>query len=82
MEPIVGEACGYAQRYRTEPIPASAEPTAKVKEMVLFRLMPISSAAPMSSETARMAFPRRVRCTRNVSAAIASSVTTMVRIAA
>ena len=75
MEPIVGEACGYAQRYRTEPIPASAEPTAKVKEMVLFRLMPISSAA-------RMAFPRRVRCTRNVSAAIASSVTTMVRIAA
>ena len=57
IEPIVGEACWYAHRYRTEPIPASAEPMANVNEMVLFRLMPMSCAAPMSSDTARMALP-------------------------
>ena len=39
---------------------ARAEPMAKVVEMVLFTLMPMSSAASRSSETARMALPVRV----------------------
>ena len=42
------------------PMPASAEPMANVKEMVLLRLMPMSCAAPISSDTARIALPRRV----------------------
>ena len=65
-----------------EPMPARAEPTAKVKEMVLFRLMPISCAAPMSSDTARMALPSLVFCTRKVRASIATTDTAMVSSAA
>ena len=62
-------------------MPASAEPMANVKVMVLLMLMPISCAAPVSSETARMALPMRVFCTRNVSASIESTETTIVTIA-
>ena len=36
---------------------ARAEPMAKVVEMVALTLMPISWAAPLSSEQARMALP-------------------------
>ena len=36
---------------------ASAEPMAKVMEMVRLTLMPMSWAAALSSETARMALP-------------------------
>ena len=36
---------------------ASIEPTANVIDIVLFTLIPISSAAPLSSETANIALP-------------------------
>ena len=36
---------------------ARAEPMAKVMEMVRLTLMPMSCAAPLSSDTARMALP-------------------------
>ena len=36
---------------------ARAEPMAKVTEMVRLTLMPMSWAAPLSSDTARMALP-------------------------
>ena len=47
---------------------ASAEPMAKVMEMVKFTSTPISCAAPLSSETARMALPIFVREVNIVSA--------------
>ena len=47
---------------------ASAEPMAKVMEMVALTLMPISSAAPLSSDTARMALPILVLPVNSVSA--------------
>ena len=63
-------------------MPARAEPTAKVKEMVRLRLMPMSWAAPMSSLTARMALPSLVRCTRKVRATMDRMDTAMVSRAA
>ena len=81
MEPMVGVACAYWQQYSTEPIPASAEPMAKVKEMVAFTLMPISWAAPVSSETARMALPTLVFCTSSARAIMETTDTAMVRMA-
>ena len=57
---------------------ASAEPIAKVTEMVRFTLMPISCAAPRSSETARMAFPIFVRLTNTVSRIMITTVSAMV----
>ena len=61
-------------------MPASAEPTAKVKEMVLLTLMPISRAASISSETARMALPSLVFWTRKVRTSMDSTVTASVMI--
>ena len=43
--------------------------------------MPISCAAPISSETARIAFPSFVFWTRSVNATIAMTATMMVKIA-
>ena len=60
-------------------MPASAEPTAKVNEIVELTLMPMRRAAPMSSETARMALPSLVFCTTSVSATVAAMVTRTVR---
>ena len=48
---------------------------AKVKVMVLLILMPIICAAPISSDTARMALPILVFCTRTVSAAMETTAT-------
>jgi hypothetical protein len=62
-------------------MPARAEPTANVNEMVLFTLMPMRRAAPMSSDTARMALPSLVFCTRIVSTMVEMAVTTMVMMA-
>ena len=59
-------------------MPASAEPTAKVNEIVVFTLMPMRRAAPMSSDTARMALPSLVLWTRKVRMAVETTVTTMV----
>ena len=52
MEPVVGTRVGYAEHSSTPAMAASAEPMAKVSEMVVFTLMPISCAAPLSSEQA------------------------------
>ena len=49
---------------------ARAEPIAKVREMVPFTLIPISCAAPLSSETASIACPTFVLLTKKVSLAI------------
>ena len=49
---------------------ARAEPIAKVREMVPFTLIPISCAAPLSSETASIACPTFVLLTKKVSPAI------------
>ena len=58
---------------------ASAEPMANVRAIVWLTLMPISSAAPRSSDTARMALPIFVRPVNCVSATmmtiLASTVT-------
>ena len=52
---------------------------ANVMEMVMLTLMPISSAAPLSSDTARIALPNLVRPVNAVSATmmtiLASTVT-------
>lgn len=46
----------YAER-STPAIAASPEPIAKVMEIVLFTLIPINWAAPLSSDTASIACP-------------------------
>ena len=51
---------------------------AKVMVMVRLTLMPISSAAPLSSETARMALPMRVLLMKSVRQIIIRAVTTSV----
>ncbi len=51
---------------------------AKVSEMVAFTLMPISCAAPLSSDTACMACPTFVLLTNNVSATMMTADVTMV----
>ena len=60
---------------------ASAEPMANVTAMVRLTLMPISSAAPRSSETARMALPifvRLVNCVKAIIMTILARMVTMV----
>ena len=54
---------------------ASAEPMAKVMVMVRFVLMPISPAASLSSETARIALPSFVLLINRVSAIMMIAVT-------
>ena len=57
---------------------ASAEPIANVMEMVTLTLMPMSSAAPLSSETARMALPILVLPVNSVSATMMMMLAAMV----
>ena len=57
---------------------ASAEPMAKVRVMVWLTLMPISSAAPRSSDTARMALPRLVWPVKSVRPTMMSMLASMV----
>ena len=57
MAPVVGVSVGYAEHIRIPPIAASAEPMAKVIEMVLLTSTPMRVAAPLSSETASIACP-------------------------
>ena len=81
-EPVVGIRVGYAEHSSTPAIAARPEPMAKVMEMVVLTLMPISWAAPLSSETARIAVPtlllpvNSIRATMmTTQAAMATSVT-------
>ena len=57
---------------------ARPEPMAKVMEMVLLTLMPMSWAAPLSSLTARMALPILVLLVNSVRPIIMTTQTTMV----
>ena len=57
MEPVVGMSEVLNEHSSTPAMAASALPMAKVSEMVLFTFMPISWAAPLSSEHALMALP-------------------------
>ena len=59
---------------------ARPEPMANVTEMVVFTSMPISCAAPLSSETARMALPSFVLLMNVVSRIMMTTHTTIVRI--
>ena len=54
---------------------------ANVMLIVLFRLIPMSWAAPISSETALMAFPALVLLTTNVRRIMISTETKMVTMA-
>ena len=57
IEPIVGVTEGYVEHKSTDAIAARAEPIANVTDMVVFTFIPISCAAPLSSEQARIARP-------------------------
>ena len=57
---------------------ARAEPMAKVMEMVALTLMPISWAAPLSSEQARMALPILLLPVKAVSASMMTMQAAMV----
>ena len=78
MEPVVGCKVGTVEHSSTPAMAASAEPMAKVMEMVLFTLIPISWAASRSSETARMALPVRVLVVNQVRPTIMRMEATMV----
>ena len=60
---------------------ARAEPMAKVMEMVEFTLMPMSWAAPLSSDTARMALPILVLEVKKVRASMMTTQARTVTIA-
>jgi hypothetical protein len=72
---------GYAEQYSTPAMAASAAPMAKVMEMVRLMLMPMSWAAPRSSDTARMALPIFVLDVKIVSAVMMMTAAMMVTIA-
>ena len=78
MAPVVGCKMGYDEHSSAPATAARALPMAKVSEMVALTLMPISCAAPLSSETASIARPRRVRLMNSVSAAMITTETPMV----
>ena len=58
---------------------ARAEPMAKVIEMVALTLMPMSCAAPLSSEQARMALPILLMLVKAVRATMITRHTTTVK---
>ena len=81
IEPVVGERVGYDEQSRTPATAASAEPIAKVIEMVLLTLIPINCAAPLSSEQARIALPSLLFDVKRVSATMMTTQQRMVNIA-
>ena len=78
IEPVVGIRVGYAEQSSTPAIAARPEPMAKVSEMVVLTLMPISCAAPLSSDTARIAVPALLLLVNRVSATIITTQITTV----
>ena len=70
MEPVVGMSEVLNEQSSTPAMAARAEPMAKVREMVRFTLMPMSWAAPLSSEHARMALPSLLLPVNSVSPAM------------
>ena len=79
MEPVVGMSDVLNEQSSTPAMAASAEPMAKVAEMVALTLMPMSCAAALSSEQARMALPILLLLTKVVSASMMTIQTAMVR---
>ena len=79
MEPVVGCKVGTVEHSSTPATAASAEPMAKVVEMVWFTLMPMSCAASRSSDTARMALPVRVLLVNRVRPTMTRMETATVR---
>ena len=73
IEPVVGINTGYAEQSRTPAIAAKALPIAKVIEMVRLVFMPISKAASLSSDTARIALPILPFLVKKVSPTIIST---------
>ena len=78
MEPVVGTKVGYAEQRSTPAMAAKAEPMANVTEMVELTLMPMSWAAPLSSEQARIALPILVLPVNRVRASMIIRHVTMV----
>ena len=79
MEPVVGMSDVLNEQSSTPAMAASAEPMAKVAEMVALTLMPMSCAAALSSEQARMALPILLLLTKVVNASMMTTQTAMVR---
>ena len=78
MEPVVGIREVLKEHSSTPAMAARAEPMAKVAEMVELTLMPMSWAAPLSSEQARMALPILDLLTKVVSASMMTTQAAMV----
>ena len=76
---VVGMSDVLNEQSSTPAMAASAEPMAKVAEMVALTLMPMSCAAALSSEQARMALPILLLLTKVVSASMMTTQTAMVR---
>ena len=70
MEPVYGVREGYAEHNRTPATAASPDPMAKVSAMVPSTLIPISCAAPLSSDTANIACPALVLLIKSIRPAI------------
>ena len=79
MEPVVGMREVLNEQSSTPAMAASAEPMANVAEMVALTLMPISCAAALSSEQARMALPILLLLTKSVSAIMMTTQAEIVR---
>ena len=79
MEPVVGISEVLNEQSSTPAMAASAEPMAKVAEMVALTLMPMSCAAALSSEQARMALPILLLLTNSVSTIMITMQAAMVR---
>ena len=79
MEPVVGMSDVLNEQSSTPAMAASAEPMANVAEMVALTLMPMSWAAALSSEQARMALPILLLLTKSVSAIMMTIQTEIVR---
>ena len=78
MEPVVGISVGEKEHSSAPATAAKAEPMAKVREMVRLTLMPMSWAAPLSSEQARMALPILVLPVKAVRASMMTTQQTTV----
>ena len=74
----MGTSVGYAEQSSTPAIAASPEPMANVMEIVASTLMPMSRAASLSSEQARIALPIFVFPTNSESATMMTTHTMIV----
>ena len=78
MEPVVGTSVGYAEQSSTPATAARPEPMANVMEIVASTLIPMSRAASLSSEQARIALPILVLPMKSESATMMTTHTAIV----